>query len=506
MFSRGHHPKAESEQTPARRRWCPEWLALTLVLCVALARDVLLLARTPAALGVDGYYYVLQIDTLRNYGHLYYPTGTPLILYLLSGISLFTGDSVLAVKVGSVLLNALLCLGVYVIVKHLTGRAWLGVFGFAVAALSSLHLYLIVEFVNSLGALSLLIWCTWGGLRALRARSMKWAAFSAALLLAALFSHRLVAPLVLLIAVLTVLTRPLLTAGEESNGNRYAALSVLLLLFCAPAILAAQPLIHLPMWMRSEFLIVPRWPLRRFDMAEGCVLLFASAATLALVAHGTRSPEAKAGRSVFVVVALWGLLISLNPFLNHNTGFLGIAGRLSSLFHIQAAILLPGAVQLLNPASRRVRLLIIVLSLAMLAAGLTAPLPFGATAGYLAERERLVGQLKTRRAQLCQDALIIAPHGEQFVVTALSGTPAQQRPPSDTRPGCTYWLLHRAPRAALLDDQDTLYDEEDDSATALVKGEELGQLLGAADDAERRRLLGANPHLREALRGRAGGQ
>jgi hypothetical protein len=502
MVLLGPQLKAEGRHPAALR--LAGWLALALMLCAALARDAALLARTPVAVGVDGYYYVLQLDTLRNYGHLYYPTGTPLVLYILSGIRLVTGDSVLAVKVGSALLNALLCLGVYALVRSVTGRVWLGVFGFAVAALSSLHLYLIVEFVNSLGALSLLVWSAWGAVRALRTRSAKWAAFSAVLLLAALLSHRLIAPLVLLLVALAALTRPLLSTGEDASGNRYAALSVLLLLFCAPAILAAQPLINLPQWVRSEFLIVPRWPLRRFDAAEGCMLLFASAATLARAARGVRPRGEKAARSFFATVALWALLVSLNPFLNHNTGFLGITGRLSSLFHVQAAILLPGSIWLLKSAGLRARLLVAALSLAALSVGLTAPLPFGATAAYLAARERLVSSLRERPAQLCQRALIIAPHGEQFVVTAVGGVPAQQRPPSDAGAGCTYWLLHRAPKAALLDVQNTLYEEEDGSAAALVRGEDLGRLLGGMGGAERRRLLGANPHLREALRGQAG--
>jgi hypothetical protein len=80
----------------AGRRALPvrlEWLALVAALAVGVAYDAAVLFKYPFAVGVDGYYYVLQINELRTQGRLYFPTRTPLILYLLTGVSAPAGST-----------------------------------------------------------------------------------------------------------------------------------------------------------------------------------------------------------------------------------------------------------------------------------------------------------------------------------------------------------------------------------------------------------------------------
>lgn len=62
-------------------------LFITLIF-LFICRDYSLLFQTHVATGIDGYYYILQIDSLLNIRRLYFPTNTPLILYFLAILSL----------------------------------------------------------------------------------------------------------------------------------------------------------------------------------------------------------------------------------------------------------------------------------------------------------------------------------------------------------------------------------------------------------------------------------
>lgn len=469
---------------------------LLVILSVGIARDVLVLFQSSAAVGVDGYYYVIQIDTLRQYGHLYYPTNTPLILYLLSAASVVIGNTVLTLKLGSILLHTLLCLGICSIISSVTRHLWLGILGSAIAVSSGLHLYLVTEYVNSLGALTMLLWSMSALIRASQRRSVRWLICAATLLLMAVLSHRLILALLLLIAISAFLSSQLLNSGYK---KRAGALVILLLLWVAPALISAQPFFELPVWLRREFLIIPQWPLRRFDFAEGLMLLGASLLTLFLVVRGRNSEREKFVELVCVALVIASLLVFLNPFLNHHTGFQGIAGRLSSILYIQAALLFPIVIGLLSPVYRHAHLLAIAACGLLLLASVIAPLPHGATTQFLARREQLIQQLPAHRQGLCDAPIIIAQHGEQFVVTSVLGVPAQQRPPSTTQYKCTYWLLHRVQNTLVQSGQDILFSEESGFVSVLIEDGELRSLLSQITADEYRQLLAANPHLRMYL-------
>lgn len=483
---------------PGLRRWLRwEYLVLLLILSGGIVYDLTVLTRSPVAVGIDGYYYVLQVDTFRNSGHFYYPTKTPLVLYFLSFFSLLIGDTVFAIKLSSVVLHALLCVGVYALVTSATRSVWLGVLGIALAASSGLHLYLVAEFINSLGALTLLVWSAWGGIRAWQTRSKGWAIFAATLLAAAFLSHRMTPAVVLVVAVTAVITAWLMGTNRR---YKWVALIISLLLWCAPLLISMQPFLDLPTWLRREFINAPQWPFRRLDVAEGLLLLVASLLTLFLITRAKRQTQTGIARHVFANVALWSFLITLNPFLNHHTGFQGIVGRLSSIQYIHAAILLPGLIWLLTPIYRYAYVFVLILCFGLLLLSVTAPLPYGVRPEYLADREHLVRQLPSQRQRLCDSPFVIAPHGEQFVVTSILGVPAQQRPPLASQYKCTYWLLHHVKQSVLTDERVVFIGGEGGLFSVLIEDGELRQLLNNIPVGERRWLLGGNPHLREAVR------
>src|SRR5207253_2290004 len=166
MFREHYRTFAEIKTWARQDNWKAAAIAALLVILIAgVIRDAHLLFRNNAAVGIDGYYYILQIDVLKNNHRLYFPTRTPLVLYYLTVISYFTKNSVTAVKIGSVLLHALLSLGIFALIASSTRNLWVSVLASALAEVSGLHLYMIAEFINVLGALTFLVWSGWFAVR-----------------------------------------------------------------------------------------------------------------------------------------------------------------------------------------------------------------------------------------------------------------------------------------------------------------------------------------------------
>lgn len=91
-----------------------------LFLCTAFVFSVRLymLNKSPEPAGLDGYYYALQAKSFMQYGKLENPDYK--IGYYLCGIaSLFCGDAITGCKTIAALMSALLCLGVYIVLRSM---------------------------------------------------------------------------------------------------------------------------------------------------------------------------------------------------------------------------------------------------------------------------------------------------------------------------------------------------------------------------------------------------
>jgi hypothetical protein len=300
--------------------------ALLIVLITGAIRDARLLSQYNVPVGIDGYYYVLQIDALKNNRRLYFPSHTPVVLYFLTVISYFTNDAVTAVKVGSVLLETLLCIGIFALAVSATHNLWLGVLGSAMATVSGLHLYMIAEFINTLGALTFLVWSGWFSIRWVQTRALKWIGLAVVFLAAAVFSHQLAIGIVLVVAVCLFLFK-----GLVSSEGRYAfsALIILIAIYFAPALLKAQAVVDIPEWLRTEITAIPQWPISYNYFPETLVLaVFAPVALLLLLRPMRRTGNETLGGGLTGLVAIWSLLVTLNPFLTEDRGWTEIVGRI----------------------------------------------------------------------------------------------------------------------------------------------------------------------------------
>lgn len=486
--------------TPASnaRAW-PELLVVSAALAGLFCYDLSVLTRAREAVGVDGYYYVAQVDYLKAHGQLYYASAAPLVLYGFGCLSHFTGDTVLSIKLGAAALDVLLCGGVFLIIHSLTRSLGLGLFGIVLAALPGLHLYMITEFVNYLGGVTMLTWCGVCLMRAAKTSRPVWLACAGAALVSAGFCHRSVFPISLSIGVAGALAY--FIVSPRWKRFRYAAFLACAVFWLSPAVAANQAMIALPAELQRDLSGVPQ--LSFVSVAGGeklLLLIIAPTITFLIVAARERAIPARSAY-VLVSVALWSLLLNVNPFLSGQRGMVGVAGRLSCLAYIQTAVLLPCLVWLLIPARKLVLYGLILLAAPFMWLS-TRELPGALRPQFMEERAEMVRGLAQHRGELGADTIVLAAHGNEFVVTSLMGLASQQRWPSVRRFESVYWLLTKVRQPFLTPATVIVAEENDGTYIAIVPDADLRSALDSMADEERRAFVRRNPHLYEHLTGR----
>jgi hypothetical protein len=469
------------------------WLALLIVLIAGAWHDLALLTHYSVAVGVDGYYYVLQINWFRNFGYFYFPAKTSLILYLLTGISYLTGDTILSIKIGSVILHVLLCSGIFAVIVSATRCVWLGVLGCALASISGLRFYMIAEFINYLGAITFLTWCVWCVIRASQTHRKLWALLSIILFIGAAFSHRAAIVLAIIIACSALLWR--LMIQESSKTYQYSAWIIFAIVLFTPAIIAIQPFVSIPDWVRDQITFIPHLPFSRATLAEAIILLTSSAAVLFLVNRLRQSGPINSYGLVMGSISIWAFLVTLNPFLDPTRGWLSVAGRLQGLAYIQSAVLVPGLIRLAISLRLNVALYLVALILPLMILSMEAPKPIGIIADYLSNRENMIRQLPESGRQLGAAPIIIAPHGDEFIVTSVLGIPSQHSWPKSNQYQTIYWLLHRIDRRLLMPTAIVIAADGEDTFTALVENSVLEKQLASITVNQLQFLFANNPHL-----------
>lgn len=471
------------------KRW--EVAVLLTVLLVGTWRDASMLLRYPVATGFDGYYYVLQIETLHNTEHFQYPTSTPLVFYALAGLRYLTGDTIIAIKLGSLGLQALLCLGIFAIVASLTRSTWLGVLGCALAMFPSAHLFLLAEYVKNLAAVTALVWCGWLLIRVTQTWSFSLLIPAAALLLVALLSHRVALLLVPLIAMSIILIRRLLLPGERVS-RRWLITLIILAIWLTPAVVANLSLTSLTPSLAFELSTRPHWPLSFVAFFES-LLLFVLAPAVLIVTIRRRSADVAS--TLFGAVALWSVLVTLNPFFNPIPGWASVAGRIGGLAFLQVALLLPGLCWLLRTTWSEDAAYALAFLLPLVILSIRAAPPYGLTPAYLTRRMFLLQSLAAQRHQFNSQDLVIARHGDQFVVTYALGVPAQQRLPPNTEGRTIFWLLDQVDCQTVPPLRIALQIGQGQDCATLIENGEMRRLLVSMTVEERQNLLTANPHL-----------
>jgi hypothetical protein len=468
------------------------YLFIFSALCFWLWYGSSLLFQSRAATGVDGYYYVLQINSFLESGQFYFQTGTPLVLYFLSVLAFFTGDPVVAAKFGAIVLQILLCLGMATLLRTLTKNLWLAALGVFLLLFSVLHLYFLSEFISNLGATVFLVWGAVGTVKAIHSKRKIWFLFAGSMLAAAIFSHRSSIWLIICLFFFALLSKFWLK--DSANAKLQFSFSlIIVVLFVSPLLLAWQPFLILPEWLSSELLKYPRNPFRSFILMESLMLLIGCAAMLLILLVKPEIFRKNPAGVVLFSIFLWSLLVTLNPFLNHQAGIAGIIARLDALAYLQVAITVPLLLSLLSSRSEKSGRFVIALFLPLLVLRLFAPVPLGLREEFLRNREKLIRELPQTRARICEAPLIIARHGEQFMVTAILRVPAQQKPPIENQFQCIYWLVHQS-----RSDYQIIFDNSaasSDGDFTLVEDSKMKEIFQSMPAEEQARLISENLHL-----------
>lgn len=194
-----------------RERWIQIATAIALVGLVAWScwQRWLQLAVSPFPLGVDGYYYPVQLRSLLEHGTLQYPA-SPLTFWFMLPFAAAT-DPITGAKLGAALGGALVALPAYGVGAQLARQRGAGLVAAAVAATSASSAFLTIEFVKQGVGLTVALAAIWLALRALATPTRPRIALALAGLLATLLAHKLAAGFVLAIAVPAAL--------EEARGR-----------------------------------------------------------------------------------------------------------------------------------------------------------------------------------------------------------------------------------------------------------------------------------------------
>ncbi|MBV8761389.1 MAG: glycosyltransferase family 39 protein [Deltaproteobacteria bacterium] len=173
-------------------------LALTALVVASFVARWHVLADTPWPVGVDGFFYPLQVRSLLEHGSLAYPA-SPLTFWWMTPFAAAT-DPIVGAKLGAALGGALVAVPAYAVGARL-GRSWAaGLVAAALAAGSAGSAYLSIEFVKQGIGVTVGLTALWLVLRALEAPTPRRAAAALAGIAATLLAHKLAALLVVVVA------------------------------------------------------------------------------------------------------------------------------------------------------------------------------------------------------------------------------------------------------------------------------------------------------------------
>lgn len=169
------------------------------------------LAASPFPLGVDGYFYPVQLRSLLETGQLHYPAA-PLAFWLLLPFAAAT-DPIVGAKLGAAIYCALAALPAYAIGKRLGGSRGAGLLAAALLTTSAGSAYLTNEFVKNGIGITVALVAIWLLLRALESPTLARRALALVALVAAIATHKMAAGFVLVVGV------PTLLAGAAARGR-----------------------------------------------------------------------------------------------------------------------------------------------------------------------------------------------------------------------------------------------------------------------------------------------
>ena len=415
--------------------------ALALLALAGIAAWVLwdrwrFLSATPFPLGIDGYWYPVELRSLLSTGHLYYAS-EPLSLWLMAPLAALAGP-VTGAKLGAALAAAALPVAVYPVARRISGQRAVALVAAALAASSAGSFYLATEFVKTefglplaLAFLAALAWTLEGEGRARRRWRSRRAGAAAALLLATALTHELALALALVGAA------PVLAVhvGRRRAGRRRAwmlaaaaaPVLVLALLVAVNRGVTAHLFAGRADWSLPALRLGPRVLWFRHEPAWGGLL---GVAALVLAAAGwriaaLRAPTSAVNRALAIGPSLWALAVAL-PWLDATRPD-GLTFRLRAVAFVPlclcAAAVLGAALARARPTLR--------MAIAMFITGLVLVRPAPYVAPVVAVDRDLAAAVAAAAGQVPPGDVLITPERHiVFMAVWYTGARTRLRPES----------------------------------------------------------------------------
>ena len=316
------------------------------------------LGASPFPLGVDGYFYPIELRSLLDHGRLAYPA-SPLAFYLLAPFAALWGP-ITGAKLGAALLGAAIAGPAYGVGARLGGGRGAGLVAAVLATTSVGSAYLTIEFVKNGIGLTVALTALWLALRATERPSLPRIAAAAGGLVAAYTTHKMAAGIVLVVAIPAALAaagahgalrgRRLLYAIGGVVGLAAAALVIgaafpQRLLSAADAALLGGMVSATPRWT-APALVFPTGELALgYDALLGLGLAIAAMIALPLrtriaAAIPARQRRAATPAPAAVTAATWPILVLA---LAIGLPFLAVTDRQGLGFRLRIAAFVPAA-------------------------------------------------------------------------------------------------------------------------------------------------------------------
>ena len=258
-----------------------------------------MLAASPFPVGIDGYFYPVQLRSLLEHGTLAYPA-SPLAFWLMAPLAAVT-DPITGAKLGAALFGALIALPAYGVGAQLGRSRGAGLVAAALATTSAGSAFLTFEFVKNGVGLTVALTALWLVLRALDRPARGRSVMALVGVAAAVLTHKMAGAIVLAIAVpaaLAVTRDRRIVVGV----GVLAALALVLGLAFPERFVSPDDLALLSgMWTNEEHWAAPALVLPRTTLAMGHEAAIGGA--LAVIAGGLLVRDRERSRSLRV--AAW---------------------------------------------------------------------------------------------------------------------------------------------------------------------------------------------------------
>jgi hypothetical protein len=263
------------------------------------------LASSPYPIGVDGFYYPVQLRALLAHGQLAYHAA-PLAFWWMAPIAAAT-DPITGAKLGAAIGGALVAVPAYGVGARLGGGRGPGLVAAAIASCSATSTYLSFEFAKQGIGLTVALAAVWTLLRALDKPTRARIGVAVAAAVAAVLAHELAGSLVAIAAVPAVIEEARGRGALRGRRLMYALVAAgIAAVAAAVIVLVRYGLVTTDLQWSAPVLVRPRLEFAHEPLVAGVIAV--CAATVLVMRHR----ELPSGvRAVSWVAVAFGVAIAL---------------------------------------------------------------------------------------------------------------------------------------------------------------------------------------------------